>query len=107
MKLLCWPFSRYNVTARLDCAFTGKSIGSDTTRAPFGIVMDVFPLNVTCLIVCGSMALAPAAPPSRNCNSNCCYGKIIEAKRIGDTQPNCAGTDGRMDRLANCGVKET
>lgn len=58
------PSWRYIVTANVDKDCIGKSTGSETTRAPFGIEKLVFPLKVSDFRVFVSMALAPGAPSS-------------------------------------------
>lgn len=42
-----------------DCAAIGKSMGSETAREPSGMMIELLPLNVTCLIVLVSMMREP------------------------------------------------
>lgn len=55
-----WPCARYMSTVTVCRVFTGKSMGSDTASAPFGMIMSGLPLNDTDLVDPCSMALVPS-----------------------------------------------
>lgn len=75
------PVARYIVTVTMDCGSTGKSNGSETARAPSGMIMEVSPpLNVTVCRVDGWIALTPAEP---------LYGRAIDTPVTGrSVRPN-------------------
>lgn len=63
MEFEAWPVARYMLTVRICCAVTGYAIGSDTARAPLGIVMLASPPDhVTGARDVGAMAEVPAEP---------------------------------------------
>ena len=59
MSKPCCPLSKNMLTLITPRGSTVKSIGSDTMRAPFGILNDVEPLNVTFRSVSGWILLTP------------------------------------------------
>ena len=71
------PSARNMLIVSSVCAFTSKSIGSDTTRAPFGIVNEGDPLKVSVLSVLVSIAEVPAEPFSGRAIVTFVIGRLV------------------------------
>jgi hypothetical protein len=76
MLVVC-PVARNIVTVIIDCGSMGKLRGSETASPAFGMLMDVFPLNVTVWRVCGWIALTPAAPLAGSATVTAVMGKGV------------------------------
>ena len=81
MSLPTWPEAKNRLIVSSVCAFTSKSIGSDTTRAPFGMVNDGDPLNVRVFTELVSMADVPAAPSAGRAIVALVMGRLVKMRR--------------------------
>ena len=77
MAFPTWPPARNMLIDSSVCGFTSKSMGSDTTSAPFGIVNDGDPLNVSVCSVFVSIAGFPGVPPSGRAMVAPVMGKFV------------------------------
>lgn len=77
MSLVTWPSSRNMVMLSSVPALTSKSIGSETTSAPFGIVKDGEPLNVNVFRVLVSIAGMPGTPPNGRAMVTAVMGRSV------------------------------
>jgi hypothetical protein len=77
------PVARYSVTEMVDRGWTGKFKGSDTARAPLGMVMPGFPpLNVTVWSVEGWIALTPEDPLKGRATVMAVMGRSVRPKAL-------------------------
>jgi hypothetical protein len=60
MLFVVWPAARYMVTVTIWAALMGKLMGSDTARAPLGMLMPLLPEKVTFWTVLGCIWWMPA-----------------------------------------------
>ena len=80
MALLCCPTDKYMETEMIDCGAMRKLSGSDTAKAPFGIVIEGLPLKVTDWTVDDSILLTPAEPLNGSATETAVIGKSVTPK---------------------------
>jgi hypothetical protein len=80
MKFVVCPSCKYIVTVNIDCGATGRLIGSETTKAPFGIVKLASPLNVTVWSVLVWIAETPAEPLTGRATVTAVIGRSVVPK---------------------------
>lgn len=86
MSLLVCPLARNIVTASSLCAFTGKSMGSDTTSAPLGTENDGAPLKVMLRSVAGWIADVPEEPLKGRATVTAVMGRFVVPKALEKTR---------------------
>jgi hypothetical protein len=77
-----WPWAKYAVTARTDWALTGNLRGSETAKAPGGMMKPFWPEKVTVWTVSGRTALAPAEPLTGRATEAPVMGRSVAPKAL-------------------------
>ncbi len=104
IKFVDWPVARNKETVRTLWAVTGKSIGSERTRAPLGTTKAASPENVTLFTVSGLTALVPAEPLAGSATVTAVIEQVCHSERIAELQSDRRGGLGNEDCLSKRGV---